>query len=221
MTAPRLIHAQRGFTLVEVLVSLLILAVLAASAWKGMDAISKAREVSEGKLKQTLRLQSVMTQWEADMAQVLDTQVLPGLEFDGGTLRLTRRAQSGVQVVSWFMRDGAWVRWASPAVTRVGELKQQWQRSYMLQAREPGALVAVPGLVQWQVYCFRGGSMSNCQSTGNLTSTAATGVAGGSVTSSGARQQLPEAIRLQLTLDERSGLAGSVLRDVMLAPQPN
>ena len=44
---PRGPRAARGFTLIEVLVSLLILSVLAASAWKGLDAISTARQVAE------------------------------------------------------------------------------------------------------------------------------------------------------------------------------
>lgn len=216
---------EHGFTLIEVLVSLLILSVLAATAWKGMDSIGRAREVADGHLKQTLRLQSVMTQWEADMAQVLDTQIVPGLEFDGGALRLTRRAQSGVEVVAWVARGGQWVRWASPIVTRVGDLKQQWQRSYTLQGREAGALVALPGLAQWQVYCFRGGAMTNCQSTGDVApasnSASAVGAARVAQGATLARQQLPEAIRLSMTLDERSGLPGSLRRDVMLAPQPN
>ena len=70
---PRGPRAARGFTLIEVLVSLLILSVLAASAWKGLDAISTARQVAEDNLQQTLRLQAVMTQFETDLAQVLDT----------------------------------------------------------------------------------------------------------------------------------------------------
>ncbi|MES2089748.1 MAG: prepilin-type N-terminal cleavage/methylation domain-containing protein, partial [Pseudomonadota bacterium] len=55
-------RGPQGFTLVEVLVALVILSVMAATAWKGMDGITRAREVAEGRLNQTLRLQSVMTQ---------------------------------------------------------------------------------------------------------------------------------------------------------------
>ena len=91
--------AARGFTLIEVLVSLLILSVLAASAWKGLDAISTARQVADDNLQQTLRLQAVMTQFETDLAQVLDTQVVQGFQFDGAALRMTRRRWSASGVV--------------------------------------------------------------------------------------------------------------------------
>lgn len=62
-TTTRPQRVQLGFTLIEVLVSLLILAVLAATAWKGMDGISTARQVADDNLKQTLRVQSVITQF--------------------------------------------------------------------------------------------------------------------------------------------------------------
>ncbi|WP_375184119.1 prepilin-type N-terminal cleavage/methylation domain-containing protein [Aquabacterium sp.] len=215
----RVLPARRvsGFTLVEVLVALMILSVLAATAWKGLDAISSARAVADDNLRRTLRLQSVMVQWEADMAQVLDTQVVPGLEYDGGAMRFTRRDPAGVRVVAWVVRGGRWVRWASPAVTRVGELKQAWRTTYQLQGTEPGALTALSGVEQWQVYCFRNGSLTNCQSTGNVAPAApsASGVP------AAARQQLPEAVRLQLVFAEGSGLNGRLQRDVMLSPQPN
>ncbi|NBD19394.1 prepilin-type N-terminal cleavage/methylation domain-containing protein [Aquabacterium fontiphilum] len=195
-----------GFTLIEVLVALLILSVLAATAWKGMDAISTSRQVAEDKLRQTLRVQSVMTQWEADLGQVTDTLIVPGLQFDGGQLRLTRRAVGGVQVVTWLVRDGRLLRWASPETTRVGELQQHWQRAAQLQGSEPGALVALEGIGQWQVFCFRDGSLSNCQSTGNVVQ--------GMV-------QMPQALRVQLVLAEGSGFGGNLTRDMMIAPQTN
>jgi len=143
---------SRGFTLIEVLVSLLILAVLAGTAWKGVDAITTARQVADGNLKQTLRLQSVMTQLESDLAQVMDTLVVTGLQFDGANLRMTRRSGTGVQVVVWSLREGRWLRWASPPTSRVGELQDFWLRSMQLQGREAGTLTALKGVAQWQVW---------------------------------------------------------------------
>lgn len=231
----------RGFTLIEVLVALLILSVLAATAWRGLDAISTARQVADGSLQQTLRLQSVMTQLEADLSQVTDTQIVTGMQFDGGSLRLTRRTAAGVQVVVWTVRERRLLRWASPETSRVGELQEHWRRATQLQGREPGTLVALQGVDGWQVYCFRSGSLSNCQSSGNVVrapgaapaaaasaasgAEAAPGPAGvsgdqGAVASLLSREQLPQAVRSQLTLGEGSGMAGVVSRDMMLPPQP-
>lgn len=194
--------------MIEVLVSLFILAVLAGAAWKGLDAISTARQVADDNLQGTLRLQSVMTQLDADMAQVYDTQVVKGFQFDGANLRITRRASGGVQVVVWSLRERRLLRWTSPETTRVGDLQDHWRRASQLQGREPGTLVALTGVDQWQVYCFRSGSLSNCQSSGN--------VAAGPIV----REQLPQAIRSQLTLGDGASVAGLLSRDIILSPQP-
>ena len=42
----------------------------------------------------------------------------------------------------------------------------------------------------------------------------------GAVAALAAREQLPQAVRSQLTLGEGSGMAGTVTRDMMLSPQP-
>lgn len=213
-----------GFTLIEVMVSLFILAVLAGAAWKGVDAISTARQVADDNLQNTLRLQSVMTQLDADMAQVCDTQVVKGFQFDGANLRLTRRASGGVQVVVWSLRERKLLRWTSPETTRVGDLQDHWRRASQLQGREPGTLVALNGVDQWQVYCFRSGSLSNCQSSGNVVSSSGSPNTGeGSAAAAAAsivREQLPQAIRSQLTLGDGAGVAGMLSRDIILSPQP-
>ncbi|TAK95684.1 MAG: prepilin-type N-terminal cleavage/methylation domain-containing protein [Aquabacterium sp.] len=215
-TRPARSLRQRGFTLIEVLVSLLILAVLAATAWKGMDGISTARQVADGNLKQTLRLQSVMTQMEADLGQVIDTVIVNGMQFDGAHLRLTRRTAEGVQVVVWYVQRGRLLRWSSPVTYKVGELQKYWMSSYQLRGKEPGTLTALKGVEQWQVYCFRSGAMSNCQSTGNV----ASAQPNQSGLSQLLREQLPNALRSQLTLGEGSGFGGTLTRDMVLAPQP-
>ena len=209
-----------GFTLIEVLLSLFILAVLAGAAWKGVDAISTARQVADDNLQGTLRLQSVMTQLDADMAQVYDTQVVKGFQFDGANLRFTRRASGGVQVVVWSLRERKLLRWTSPETTRVGELQDNWRRASQLQGREPGTLVALNGVDQWQVYCFRSGSLSNCQSSGNVVAGTATNPPASTAAASIVREQLPQAIRSQLTLGDDSGTAGMLSRDIILSPQP-
>lgn len=221
-------HTSRGFTLIEVLVALVILSVMAAMAWKGLDGITRAREIADGALKRTLRMQSVMQQWSADLNAVVDTGVVQALQFDGAALRLTRQTTGGVQVVVWALRSGRWVRWAGPAVTNVGLLQDQWLRSFNFQGREPGSLAALKGVEQWQVYFYRGGAWSNAQSSAGAASVAAQPPANGA--SAGAPgavlarvvsgEPLPKGVRCVLALGEGSGYAGAIVKDALLAAQP-
>lgn len=209
-----------GFTLIEVMVALLILSVMAIMAWQGVEGISKAREVADGGVQRTLRLQSVMTQWQVDLNAVIDTQTVEPLLFDGAALRLTRRAASGgVQVVVWALRGGRWVRWAGPPVTTVGQLQEQWTRSMSFQGREPGTLQALPSIEQWQVYFNRGGVWTNAQSSaGGVKSNGGTTLAQALAAS---RSTLPRGVRCVLTMGPASGFEGFITRDVAVGYQPN
>jgi len=200
----------RGFTLIEVLVALVILSVMAATAFKGMDAISRAREIAEGQLKRTLRLQSVMTQWDADMASVIDVPTLSrgsiqgqrAFLFNGSYLRFARQTPTGAQVVAWSLRDGRLERWAGTPVNSVGDLDAQWRMAEQLKGSEPGTLTALKGVSQWQVYFCIGAAGQGCvwansQSTGN--------------------NMLPMGVRSVLTLGPGSGFEGVATRDTFLA----
>jgi general secretion pathway protein J len=207
--------SNAGFTLIEVLVSLVILSVMAATAFKGMDSISRAREVAEGKLKRTLRLQSVMTQWDADMASVIDIPTLNvgsaqgqrAFLFNGNYLRFARQVPGGVQVVAWSLRDGRWERWAGPPVTTVGDLDAQWTQADQLKGTEPGTLTMLKGALQWQLYFCTGVSGSAC-GWGNAQS-----ASGGAA----AQPSLPIGVRSVLTLGRGSGFEGVAVRDTFLA----
>ena len=74
---------QSGFTLVEVLVALLLMAILTAMAWQGLDGVLRAREASREVVARTTRLATVLMQWEQDLQAVYDTGVVPSLAFDG------------------------------------------------------------------------------------------------------------------------------------------
>jgi general secretion pathway protein J len=213
-------RSARGFTLVEVLVAMMIMAILAIMAWRGVDGIVRTREASQSRLERTLRLNTVIAQWEQDLASLQDSNVVPALTFDGASLRLTRRAEGGVQLVVWSLRPGAdaaqpganLLRWAGPAVTGSADLQDSWLSSQQFQGVEPGQLRTLVGVSQWQLYCFRGNAWSNCQSSGDLAPPAPGA-------SAPLRQALPSGMRLVLSFAEGSGENGSLTRDVALGPQ--
>jgi general secretion pathway protein J len=204
--------------LIEVMVSLMILSVMSIMAWQGLDGMVRARDITEGSVKRTLRLQSVMKQWEADMLAVVNVNTVPPLSFNGATVRLTRRSQGGAQVVVWTLRKGRWIRWAGPPVATVGPLLDQWEQSQHIRGVVPGALVALAGVQQWQVQYFRNGNWTNAQSTGDQVPTLAQAAAAQSQGQFG--ESLPMGVRCLLSLGEGSGFTGRITRDVQLAPQP-
>ncbi|MBY0468463.1 MAG: prepilin-type N-terminal cleavage/methylation domain-containing protein [Burkholderiaceae bacterium] len=215
--------ANRGFTLVEVLVALSIMATLAVMGWQGIDGIVRTRDASQARLDHTLRLGAVLAQWEQDLASLQETEAVPAFNYDGKTLRLTRRSGEGVQLVAWSLNGNAaqgspdrlqWMRWAGPSVTGSAALQDSWLRSQLLQSNDPALLRTLDGVSELQLYCYRGNAWSNCQSTGNVVATASP--ASGVPVST--RTALPSGLRLVLTLND--GSDGTLTRDVALGPSP-
>jgi general secretion pathway protein J len=211
---PLTARPPRGFTLVEVMVALLIMGVIAAMAWQGVDGMVRSRDISAARLEQQLRLQSVIAQWEADLDQVQDSGIVPALQFDGANLRMTRRNAGGLQLVVWSLRGESWTRWTAPPATRVLALQEQWMRSQQLLGNEPEQLKVMTGVTGWQLYFWRGNGWSNAQSTGDV-APPGTDASGNAVL----RQLLPEGVRLVLTFGEGAPVVGTLTRDLRLAPQ--
>jgi general secretion pathway protein J len=198
---------SRGFTLVEVLVALMIMAVLSTMAWQGIDGIVRARDISQAQLDRSLRLNTVIAQWDQDLAAVQDVATVPALAFDGANLRLVRQVAGGAQLVVWTLQGKQWKRWTGPVATRVGELQESWMRSQQLLGNEPGMLQLLDDVGGVQIEFYRGNSWTNAQSSGDVIE----GEAGGST---GRRDRLPQGVRLVLSLGDQR-----LTRDIALATQ--
>jgi general secretion pathway protein J len=164
-------RAAGGFTLIEVLVALTVMAVLAGLAWRGVDGMLRARELTEASIARSSRLNTVLTQLRQDLESLVDPatmRVTPAaLEFDGRSLRLVRAEGQSLRIVAWTLHDGVWLRWMSPPVTRIGELQEQWFRSLQLLGNEPEQVKLLEGVDDVVVVCrAQTGNRYNCQSSG-------------------------------------------------------
>ncbi len=204
-----------GFTLIEVLVAMMIMAILAVMAWQGVDGIVRTRTASQARLEQLLRVNTVLAQFEQDLEASQDSGVLPQPlpAFDGISMHLTRRAPEGMQLVVWSLRGGTWLRWAGPAVTTTRALQDSWMSSQQFIGNEPGQLRTLTGISEWQAYCFRGNAWSNCQSS------AGTASPGAPAASAPVSNDPLKGVRVVLSFGENSGFSGSVTREIALGPQ--
>lgn len=208
---------QRGFTLVEVLVALLIMAILATMAWRGLDGITRSREIAQGSTERTLLLQSVLAQWEADLEASIENDAtdearVPQLQFDGKSLTLTRRTGDGMQIVVWSLQGESWQRWIGPVSVRPDELQDTWLRAQQLLGNEAGQLRALQGVNQWRLYYYRGNAWTNAQSSADT-------VIGSEQAVTVDRSTRPRGVRLELVFSEGGGRSGVLRRDFLLPPK--
>ena len=223
---------SRGFTLVEVLVSLFILSIMAMLAWRGIDALLVSRDTAASHMDRSVRLQAVLLQWEQDLLAMQNAGfAVPELAFDGASLRITRRQPQGLQVVAWTVRDGRLYRWAGPIVQSVNDLRDSEQHSKQFVADDSQRIVALEGVVGWQMYYYRGNSWSNAQSSGGIASSSAAASAPAGLVLSPQQQlllqqqqqqddqQTPTGVRMVLEFDGSSGPSGRLTKTAMLGEQ--
>lgn len=220
----------RGFTLVELLVSLFALALLAALSWRGLDGMMRARQVTEAHADEVLALQTGLAQWSADLDAIVQFPGLTALDWNGRVLRMTRRGTAsdsdGVLVVGWTRRvvngTGMWLRWQSPQVTTRGQLDEQWRKADIWSlnpgSEERQGEVSVTPLVEWQLFFFRGNAWTNPQSSdsaGAGTGGTAPAAAPPPVPGAAAKSVMPDGVRLVLSLPPGQAISGILTRDWM------
>ena len=217
-------HAQRGFTLIELLVAISLMALMAVLSWRGVDGINRSQRMLQQRADDVLTLQATLMQWGADLDAVVSQPGLPGLDWDGRTLRMLRRSSAapdqGLVVVAWAQRrnaagQGEWLRWQSPLQGSRRDLDQAWQQAaaWSQTPRTEDGLSEVRTVLidQWQVFYYRNNAWTNPLSTGD----SGNGAGGllGTPTGSGGAPSLPDGVRLVLTLSAGQAVSGTLTRD--------
>lgn len=210
-----------GFTLIEMLVGLVLLAVLALISWRGLDALLRVEERSRERAEAVARLQTSLAQWRTDLDAAVETGQVSVLGFDGRVLRLTRSDAGthpgALRVVGWARRAngagtagaGQWLRWQSPPLYTAQALQQAWaQAGTWAQSPSPADKdleVPLTPLDEWQLFYFRNNGWSNPLSS--------QGQGDDGSGDSADLETLPDALRLVLVLPPGPGVAGRLSLD--------
>lgn len=222
------IRGQCGFTLVELLVALVVMALLALLSWRGLDGMTRVQSQTQSHTDGVLALQAGLAQWQTDLDAISQQANVPGvsssgLDYDGQVLRLTRRyAEVGskgvegdsVRVVAWSQRTVQtgvtnktnWLRWQSEPLKTRAELQAAWRQA-LIWSKEGNEAdrkreVAVAAIDKWQIFYYRNDAWGSALSTAAV-----------DVLIPGTITNVPDGVRLVLTLAPDQALVGTITRD--------
>ncbi|MDD0811488.1 prepilin-type N-terminal cleavage/methylation domain-containing protein [Curvibacter sp. RS43] len=226
--APR--PRPRGFTLVELLIALSVMAIMALLSWQGLDGMMRTQRQTEQYGQEILTLQAGLGQWQADLEALVELPQVSALDWDGRVLRMTRRGPASAPettlVVGWTLRNpgaqGQWLRWQSPPLSRRSEWEQAWQQAALWgqnpdeAARQREVLIAPA--TEWQIFYYRQDAWTNplssdASATGSGSPAPGTPASGGAPSGDTRNGLLPQGVRLVLTLAPGQALSGRLQRD--------
>jgi len=143
-------HA-RGFTLIEMIVAISILALVAVLGWRGLDSIVRARVALTAELEQTRGMQLTFAQLQSDTAQLAPTALVgarPALAVTPDSLLMMRMVHADqqptrLQVVSYRLRNGVLTRQESSSTRDLIALDALWQAAVSDIDSAPAAMQPV------------------------------------------------------------------------------
>jgi general secretion pathway protein J len=119
-----------GFTLIELLVAMAILAVVALLAWRGLDQVARGRDTLSRVTENERALSQLYDQMHSDIQQAASDNEIsaPPIRTAQHSLQIVRELRlpdqtTRLEVIRYQLRDGHVLRYASPALVTVGQLR--------------------------------------------------------------------------------------------------
>ena len=218
----------RGFTLVELLVALSVMALLALLSWQGVDSMTRTQSQISERQEANGVLRSSLAQWKTDLdAAVSKAPNLPSqagpMDWNGLVFRLVRHAPPGAtqgwRVVAWARMEvggvAHWARWQSAPLIDQAGLQQAWQQAERW-AQNPGndpQVLALLPAEQMQLFYARDGVWVNPLSSGNTSPSSATNPTNPNPSAISPASTAPDGVRLILNLPASVQGGGRILSD--------
>ncbi len=184
---------HRGFTLVELLVAISILAIVAVLGWRGLDGIIRARVALTNQMETTRGMQLAFAQMQSDCEHIAGRDVLdrrPYLLTGTDRFTLVREVfiesqPSRLQVVAYRIVNGVLVRRESPGVRDLNQLDGLWQAA-VSDTDTSGAVALQSGVAGMQVMTWENRAWRQATSAGNAQT------AGAAAAANAAQAQQPD-----------------------------
>ncbi len=126
----RLPRGVRGFTLIEMMIAITILAVVAILSWRGLDQVMRGRDKVAGAMEDERVFAQMFDQMRTDARRAATDDEVgePAIRVAGDTLQIVRDldppgAAPRLQVVRYRISGGRVVRYASPPLGTIGDLR--------------------------------------------------------------------------------------------------
>ncbi len=168
-SAPSARPAARGFTLIELMIAIAILAVVAILAWRGLDQIMRGRDKVASAMEDERVFAQMFDQMRIDarLAATDDEAGQPAISVAGNTLQIVRvldvpGVAPRLQVVRYRIAGGRVVRYASPPIDDTNRLRTLLKDSGV-EGWSWVALMGGVGAIDAKLYVPRVGWTTNLQ----------------------------------------------------------